>query len=167
MTVSNSSLGPKYSFPISPSKQEDWVDPVSDSWPLLGNWLPVTSPPCVNPFPLNASQLPIWSPDTPAPSPLGAIIIPRVSSALWIPQSRESHESICHHSPPWELRRAESQASGQSTSVSLCASPVLLVNPWRSPAGKSTKNTGITNLSLLPTHAPYPSSCAFCSLSQA
>lgn len=75
----------------------------------------------------------------PAPSPLGAIIIPRVSSALWIPQSRESHESICHHSPPWKLRRAESQASQQSTSVSPCASPVLLVNPWRSPAGKPTK----------------------------
>lgn len=92
----------------------------------------------------------------PAPSPQSAIIIPRVSSAPWIPQSRESHESICHHLPPWELRRAESQASRQNTSVSPCSSPALLVNLWKSPAGKSAKNAAITSLSLLPTPTALP-----------
>ena len=61
--------GPKHPFPISTSGQEDGVDPGSDSWPLLGNWLPATSSPYVNPLPLNASQLPRWSPDNPHPLP--------------------------------------------------------------------------------------------------
>lgn len=61
--------GPKYPFPMSPFGQEDGLDPGSDSWPLLGNWLPATSSPCVSPFPLNASQLPRWCPDNPHPLP--------------------------------------------------------------------------------------------------
>ena len=69
------SWGPKYPFPISPSGQEDGVDPGSDSWSLLGNWLPATSSPCVNPLPLNASRLPRLSPDNPYP-------LPRVQSSF-------------------------------------------------------------------------------------
>lgn len=70
---------------------------------------------------------------------------------------------------PWGLRRAESQASGQSTSASSCSSPTLLVNLWESPAGKSIKkkkNTRIVSVSLLPTHAPSPSSSTSCWSSQ-
>lgn len=75
-------------------------------------------------------------------------------------------ESWVHLSSPtpWGLRRAESQASGQSTSASSCSSPTLLVNLWENPAGKSIKkNTRIVSVSLLPTHAPSPSSSTSCS----
>lgn len=50
----------------------------------------------------------------PAPSPLGAVIIPRVSSAPWIPSSRESHESICHHPPPRDRRGHRARQLGRA-----------------------------------------------------
>ena len=63
---SNSPMRPQVPLPLG---QEDGLDPGSASWPLLGNWLPATSSPCVSPFPLNASQLPRWCPDNPHPLP--------------------------------------------------------------------------------------------------
>lgn len=152
--------GPKYPFPMSPFGQEDGLDPGSDSWPLLGNWLPATSSPCVSPFPLNASQLPRWCPDNPHPLP-GVRSSFRGSAHLLESFSvgRIMSPSVITHLPGnWGGQRA--RPAGRVHLYPFAQGQLCWLIYGETQPGSLQKNTGITSLSLLShTSSPHHHTC--------